>query len=101
MFEGLKKMFSGNEEGAVKLGVESNEQMKTLLKVNAFSKLFPDVLFDEVNIGSIIEKARLSEEEVDRIMFWSEQGVDDITEQEFDNIRDRIVTASLIEEPLI
>jgi len=98
MFEKLFGRFTG---GNVVGEEQGNEKVKMMLKINAFSKVFPDLYFDEGNIDSIINKARLTQGEIDKVLDWAQDdGAIDFLDKSLGDIRDRVAVASMSDKPL-
>lgn len=96
MFEGIKKFFSGDspESNVVPQEEGIDETAQRRLKLDSFSKIFPEVTFTDETIDRIIELAGLTQNEVENIMSLS--AINESLDDSFnlDSARDRIVTAS-------
>lgn len=92
MFEGIKNFFSGKSEQP-RPEETIDDASKESLRLDAFSKLFPEVTFTGETIGTLIQMAAITDDEVDNIMSINAIGEPQDLGFDLESVRDRLIIA--------
>ncbi len=96
MFKGIGEFFSGKPE--VKNDAESvyDKESKQIMKLGAFSKMFPEIGFTTDNLEQIIKDAGLTQEEIDNILSLALNLEPEFPELNVEDAGERLMNASKI-----